>query len=178
MFESVYYGGADRPEGAQVLILRPGQRKEGIDFKLRRTQGWCIDGVVEEGGRPAAALFSILETQPHFGFSPSSESGMVGPGPGGHTGDDGKFRICNLHPGEYSLTTIVFGPDGPDGGTPTMFAVTEASITDGDIHDLKLSPRPRVPISGEVVWDADAPQQSVQDEIRFYVAPIGRRMDG
>jgi hypothetical protein len=175
VIESVYYGGADRPDGAQVMILRPGERKEGIDFKLRRTQAWCIDGVIEDGGRPTAkALFSILEAQPHFGFSPSSQSGMVGSGPGGSTGDDGKFRICDLHPGEYALTTIVFGPEGPEGGTPTMFAVTEAAITDRDVHDLKINPRPKVPVSGEVVWDGEAPKDPVSGEITFWVEPLGR----
>jgi hypothetical protein len=174
VFESAYYGGSDRPEGAQVMIVRPGERKEGIDFKLRRTQAWCIDGVVQDGGRPAQATFSILETQPHFGFSPSADAGLFGFGPGGRTGDDGKFRICDLHPGEYALTTFVFGPEGPEGGTPTMFAVTEAAITDGDVHDLKINARPRVPILGEVVWNGEAPKDPVAGEIEFFVEPLGR----
>ena len=95
-------------------------------------------------------------------------------GPSGNTGKDGKFRICDLHPGEYSFTTAVFRSQdsGPD--ILTMFAVTEASIADGDIHDLKITPRPRIPISGEVVWDGPAPSQPIQAEIHLYVEPIGR----
>jgi hypothetical protein len=174
VFEPAYFGGADRPEGAQILMVRPGERKEGVDFKLRRTQGWCVDGVIQYGAEPAEALFEIAESQPHSGFSPSADGGVFKMGPSGHTGDDGKFRICDLHPGEYSVTTVVFGSESSGAHIPTMFAVTEASITDGDIHDLKIAPRPRIPISGEVVWDGPAPSQPVQGEIHLFVQPIGR----
>ena len=174
VFEPAFFGGADRPEGAQAIIARPGERKEGVDFKLRRTQGWCIDGIIRDGPEPAEALFEIVESQPHSGFSPSADGGMSKIGPSGHTGKDGKFRVCDLHPGEYSITTIVFSPQDSGPKIPAMFAVTEASITDGDLHDLKMTPLPRIPISGEAVWDGPAPARPEQGEIHLYVNPIGR----
>jgi hypothetical protein len=170
VFEPEYYGGSDRPEGALAVIARPGERKEGVDFKLRRTAGWCMDGVVRNGAEPGQAFFSIAESQPHYGFSPSTQSGVFGMRASGNTGDDGKFRICNLHPGEYIVTTAVFNSDD----VATVFSKTEASISDGDIHDLKLSALPKIPIAGEVVWDGPAPSQPVEGEIRLFVQPIGR----
>jgi len=170
VFQPEYYGGSDRPEGAQVVMVRPGERKEGVDFKLRRTAAWCIDGVIRNGAEPGQARFSIAESQPHSGFSPSADGGMHQSPPGGRTGDDGKFRICNLHPGEYTVTAAVFDSDD----TATIFSKTEASITDGDIHDLKISALPKIPISGEVVWDGPAPPQPVEGRIHLFVQPIGR----
>jgi hypothetical protein len=174
VFEPAFFGGADRPEGAQAIVARPGERKEGVDFKLRRTQGWCIDGVIRDGPEPAEALFEIVESQPRSGFSPSADGGTFKMGPSGHTGKDGKFRVCDLHPGEYSITTIVFRPQDSGPKMPGMFAVTEASITDGDLHDLKISALPRIPISGEVVWDGPAPAQPEQGQLHLYISPIGR----
>jgi hypothetical protein len=174
VFEPAYFGGADRPEGAQAIIVRPGERKEGVDFKLRRTQGWCIDGMIRDGAVPAEALFQIAESQPHNGFSPSADGAMFKMPPFGHTGKDGKFRICDLHPGEYAVTTVVFRSQDSGPEIPGMFAVTEASVTDGDLHDLKISALPRIPISGEVIWDGPAPAQTVRGEIHLFVQPVAR----
>jgi hypothetical protein len=170
VFEPEYFGGSDRPEGAQAVMVRPGERKEGVDFKLRRTAAWCIDGVIRNGMEPGKAWFSIAESQPHSGFSPSADGGLHQSPPGGGTGDDGKFRICNLHPGEYTVTTSVWDSDH----TATMFSKTEANITDGDIHDLKISALPKIAIAGEVVWDGPAPTQPVEGQIHLFVQPIGR----
>jgi hypothetical protein len=91
-------------------------------------------------------------------------------GPSANTNEDGKFRICDLHRGEYLLTIFVADAEG----TPTMLAQSQAQITDGDIHDLKLTPRLRVPISGEVCWDGPAPTQAVQGEIHIAMEPLSR----
>ncbi len=170
VFEPEYYGGSDRPEGAQVVVARPGERKEGVDFKLRRTAAWCIDGVIRNGAEPGQAMFSIAESQPHLGFSPSAEVGVFGMRATGHSGDDGKFRICNMHPGEYTVTTAVFDSDN----VATVFSKTEANITDEDLHDLKISALPKIPIAGEVIWDGPAPPQPVEGQIHLHVQPMGR----
>jgi hypothetical protein len=170
VLEPEYYGGSDRPEGAQVVMVRPGERKEGVDFKLRRTAAWCIDGVIRIGADQGRSLFSIGESQPHSGFSPSADGGFFKSPPSGQTGEDGKFRVCNLHPGEYTITTTVFDSEH----FATVFSKTEASITDGDLHDLKISALPKIPISGEVVWDGPAPQQPVDGRIHLFIQPIGR----
>ncbi len=169
VFEPVYYGGSDRPEGAQVLTLKSGEHRDGVDFRLRRVQSWCLDAVSEGTNGPEQASFFIVETNPRPGFSRSTESG-VSPGDAwGSTGDDGKIRICDLHPGEYELNVITF-----DKSKVPSYARATVAVSDRDIHNVKLTPCPRIPILGEIFWDETGPARLAREEVNIYIEPLWR----
>ena len=91
-----YYPDTPFIEGAQPVVLRPGERREGMDIHMSRGPSYCFDGVLEAGGGPASLQFFIGSRPPNQGDIP----------PGGMSGPDGKIRICDLWPGEYQIIVL------------------------------------------------------------------------
>src|SRR5258708_26658302 len=56
-----YYPGTAALEGAQALVLNPGERREGIDIRVLRTPSFCVEGVLQSGSGPEALRFGIEE---------------------------------------------------------------------------------------------------------------------
>src|SRR5260370_4354148 len=117
-------------EGAQPLVLNPGERREGVDIRVLRTPSYCIDGVVQSGSGPDALHFDIAERQPTSGAS--GNGAMFMSGPGGVTDLDGKIRICDLHPGDYTITAFSQAADP----VPAFFGIAAVSIVDEDVNKL------------------------------------------
>src|SRR4029078_1117961 len=64
------------------------------------------------------------------------------------TGDDGRFRVCNLSSGQYQLTA--FGK-----GLPYLvefFATRIITITNADVHNVELDAVPPVALNVELRW--------------------------
>jgi hypothetical protein len=163
-----YYDGADSPEGGQVLVLRSGEQREGVDIRMLRSPSYCLEGVLEGANGPRQMYFAIGERQPAFGMS--GAGGTAGMPPGGRTGTDGKIRICDLHPGDYELTA--FALDGNE--SVSVFGSTSVSITDGDVGKVALIPAPHLTVPGEVVWDGKAPDKPVQAKLGLWLMPVAR----
>jgi hypothetical protein len=155
-------------EGAQPLVLNPGERREGVDIRVLRTPSYCIDGVVQSGGGPDALSFSIAERQPTSGAS--GNGAMYMSSPGGVTGPDGKLRICDLHPGDYTITVHSLAP----GPVPPFFGIAAVSIIDEDVDKIFVAARPRMTVPGEVVWEGTPPDPPVPSTLSVYARPITR----
>src|ERR1017187_5125951 len=97
-----FYPNARSIEGAESLVLRSGEQRDGVDIRLVRAPAFCLEGIVEGGSGPADLHFEIAEAQPASGTS--GNGGFYHSNPGGSPGKDGRFRICDLHPGDYELT--------------------------------------------------------------------------
>ncbi len=150
-----YFPGTPSLDGAQPLTLTPGERRQGIDIQVLRSSSFCLEGMVQSplgGGR---VQFQISEPQPSYGTT--GDSGTYGGLPGGNPADDGKIRICNLHPGEYQLEVFT-EPKGLDG--PAFYGTMPVVVTDQDLDRIAAAPLPRVPLTAEVVWDGTPPNTS------------------
>jgi hypothetical protein len=169
-----YYPNARSIDGAETVVLRPGEQREGVDIRLTRSAAFCLDGVLEGNSGPGALRFSIAETQPHSGRS--GNGGFYTAAPGGTSGPDGKVRICDLHPGEYELSVAEFNPGGMSGAT--QFGATIVTIGDRDVAGVRVGLRPRIPVSGEVVFDGVAPETPLTGKLRLAVEAITRTERG
>ena len=165
-----YYPNARSIEGAEALVLRPGEQREGVDIRLTRSAAFCLDGVLEGNTGPGAINFNIAETQPHSGRS--GEGGFYTMTPGGTSGPDGKVRICDLHPGEYELSVSESNRGGMSGRA--QFGATIVTIGDRDMAGVRVGLRPRIPVSGEVVFDGVAPETALTGKLRLNVQTITR----
>jgi hypothetical protein len=169
-----YYPNARSIDGAEALVLRPGEQREGVDIRLTRSAAFCLDGVLEGGAGPGTVSFGIAETQPHSGAS--GNGGMYTATPGGTSGPDGKVRLCDLHAGEYELSVSEYNRGGMGGAT--QFGATIVTIGDRDVAGIRVGLRPHIPVSGEVVFDGPAPEPPLTAKLRLSVQAITRTERG
>jgi len=165
-----YFPNARSIDGAEAVVLRPVERREGVDIRLTRSPAFCLEGVLEGNSGPGAVHFNIAETQPHSGRS--GDGGVYMATPGGTSGPDGKVRICDLHPGDYELTVSESNRGGT--GSRVQFGAAIFTIGDRDVTGLRVGLRPRLPVSGEVVFDGSPPDTPLTAKLRFAVAAITR----
>ena len=165
-----YYPNAPSIDGAEAVVLRPGERREGVDIRLTRSLAFCLEGVLEGNSGPGAVHFNIAETQPASGRS--GDGGVYMATPGGASGPDGKVRICDLHPGEYELSVSESRSGGQSGRS--QFGATIVTIGGRDVAGVRVGLRPRIPVSGEVVFDGPPPETPLTAKLRLAVAAITR----
>lgn len=151
-----YYSGADSPESAEVLTLRPGERREGVDIRMLRSPSYCAEGVLEGGAGPAKLNFWVNQQPANVHIA------------AGKTGLDGKIRVCDLHPGDYELTAF----DSFE--SLSVYGNTNVSITDADVQGVRIAAPRRLTVPGEVVWDGKAPDKPVEAKIGLWLMPEGR----
>jgi len=166
-----WYPDSDTLDAAQPVVLQPGEHREGMDFRLKRSISYCADGILGTDNGPAPLGFFIEEQEPTSGLS--GNGGMFVNAPHGGAGPDGRIRICDLHPGVYRLS--VFKVQDPDSKTsPIFFGETEIPIGDKDGHNVKVFGRPNISVSGEIVWDGKPPDQSVPAKVSLWRQPMTR----
>ncbi len=163
-----YYPGTAALEGAQALTLNPGERRDGVDIRVLRTQSFCIDGVLQSGSGLGKQNFGIAEMRPHSGASGSGA--MFFAIPGGSTGPDGKIRICDLHPGDFTITVT----SSEESDTPAFFGTAAVSIIDQDVSKIFVNASPRVNVPGEVVWEGTPPDPPLTSTLNINPRPMTR----
>jgi hypothetical protein len=154
-----YYGDADSAEGAQIVSIRSGERREGVDIRMLRSPSYCIEGLLEGGSASSPLIFQIDEQAPTSGESGGGAVYLVPPG--GATGPDGRIRVCDLHPGDYRLTAF--------DQTDNVFGSTNINIGDGDVRKVRCVAVPRIAVPGEVIWDGKAPEKLVDAKLRLWL---------
>jgi len=169
--ERTWYPGTDQKESAMVVVIRAGEHREGIDIEVRKSPSYCIEGAFQTPRGPAETDFRIEPLQPSSGVS--NGGGMYFAMSTGSTPSDGKFRICNLYPGAYRLTGME--NQSPD-SLPAAFSATTLTILDRDLQNLSVPALPRLSLSGEVIWEGDAPQDPITAHVTVFLQPLLRTM--
>jgi len=166
-----YYPNSTRPEEGELITLRAGESRENIDIRMLRSPSYCVEGTLRAAGGPADLSFWIHEEEMSFGLGPSG--GVTGVPPGGKCGPDGKIRVCGLHPGSYRLTAFTGNLN-----SPVDFGATLITIADRDLRDVTITPQPRVPLTGRVVWASAPPEKPVNSQLSVLLTPLDRTAGG
>lgn len=166
-----YYPDSPNAEGGQLLTLRSGEQREGVDLRVRKTRSYCIEGILTGPSGPADLRFTIAPPRPHSGLSGSG--GMYMGQPGGTPGPDGKIRICDLAPGDYDLEVTQWPKTASFGG-PEFMGVARVTISDQDVGNVRVSALPKLRVSGEVVLEGPQPDKPLDAELSINLTSISR----
>ncbi|HYP07161.1 MAG TPA: carboxypeptidase-like regulatory domain-containing protein [Bryobacteraceae bacterium] len=167
-FAPTFYPGTPQRDGAQLLTLRAGEQREGVDLRILRSPSYCAEGVVQAGAGPQA--FPIQLEDVHASSGASGDGATFIMPTMGNTGDDGKVRLCNLAPGEYRLTVS----NNRTSAAPTIFATASFTIVDRDLRNLTVVAKPVVAVAGEVTWHGEAPDPPLTQKLTVGLEPLTR----
>jgi hypothetical protein len=156
-----YFPNSASMDEAETVILRAGERREGVDIRMLRSPNYCVEATLLAAGAPAALAFEFSE------LWPSNGGGAFRTPPKGKSGPDGRIRICDLAAGEYRLTATDRIP-GPDGGA-SVFGTAIVGIIDQDVRNVRISAEPGRELSGEVAWDGSPPAKPIDARITIQI---------
>jgi hypothetical protein len=180
----VYYPGTTELAAAQVITVKAGEEREGVDLTVESVPTARLSGrVFDPDGQPRAGVTVRLSGKPG-----STISDMIGAliGRGGRTDADGAFTIEAVPPGDYTLTaqaapagdtakpapadananlmTMMSGMLGGGNNAGSLYAGEPVLVSGQDISNLDLRLRPGVTMSGTLVFEgsADRPKGAMQ----------------
>ena len=160
-----WYLGSPTRDGASPLAVIPGESREHVDFRLARGPAYCLQVALPAAEGPGKTSFqmSVYEA----GFFPALHSAFLAD----TLGTAGQIHICNLHPGDYRLTMAILPARDR---FPSRFSSSLVTVKD---QDVEVSPAlmPRVTVSGEVVWDGEAPTGGETQSLTLQLRPLMRR---
>jgi len=142
-----FYPDAPDPGGAEAVVLAPGEKREGVDIRMAPAPSYCIDGKVEVGEdrQPSVSVTERWAGDSGWRLAPAIA----------RTREDGAFRACGLHPGEYRLSASQAGIE------QRMFMRSEATVDvtveENDVRDVRLMGRATASAEGEVTYDPPRP---------------------
>jgi hypothetical protein len=132
---------------AQRLKVGLGQEVSGVDFAMAVGRVASISGTAlnaNGGPLPGARISLSQEMRGPGSMSVASAGGTT-------AGSDGTFRLTNVAPGDYKISTRGAEAASPEG-------VTQVVTVDGsDIEDLVLAISAGGTVSGRVVFESDEP---------------------
>ncbi len=155
-YAPVFYPDSPSTETATQLLLKSGERREGIDFIIRRERSLCAEGTFDAPSGVGRIRFSLSEAQPTFGTT--GRIGVYGQTVGGLLDAGKPFRLCGLAPGDYRLTAL---NDTRDGAELTHYAVSSFMLVDRDVKDLHVALASPYKIPFRMEW-ASAPPKDLQ----------------
>lgn len=181
-YAPVYYPGTTSPAEAGTIALGAGEEKPGLDFQFQRVPVAHIEGlVVNPTGQP---LQNIQVSLLHAGGSlPGIDTN------GTRAGAEGRFRLSNVAPGQYTLiaqTTLNSGGPAPapqnpsqpraatSRGEPLRFwAMTTVSVDGRNLSNVVLTLQPGMTVAGRVVFEGTTQQPPADSSrVRVNLAPM------
>ena len=148
-----FYPGAPDIQGAQAVTLGASEDRSGVDIQMTFAPVFCIDGMVRAAGSPAQEL-TITEQLPLvFGSSFTPMPATL---------NEGTFRACGFHPGEYKVVAA----NREVSRSQRWSAFAHVAITDRDAQDVQLVPGSAVTLSGESVLEPAPRGEAADTRIR------------
>jgi hypothetical protein len=164
---TTYYPRSPSTTGAEQLALQPGEIRAAVDVRMMSSKNFCIEGQASPGTGSRKLRFSVEDATLNLG----SHSGgrLISPRPMYPTTREGKFRVCDLGPGEYRFTVTTAG-EGP----PFLLGVANFAVTDDDLDDVVVGVLPLVSLKGEVTWYDVPPDQIIDMQVQVRLDPLYR----
>ena len=148
-YAATYFPGTPSEQQAEKVSVALGSEVTGISFALLPVRTARITGTaVDSQGRPMTGAFvQITESTNGGGFMMFGGANRVG--------ENGRFTLSDVSPGEYTLTAREMGParDGDESET----AETKLVVSGEDITGVSLIGTKGGTIKGQVSFDTQQP---------------------
>jgi hypothetical protein len=158
---ATWFPGAPDADGAAPVMIKEARSIEHVDIRMVQSPNLCVEGTLEAGGQPAPLTFFIDEE------GVSNYVHMAG-----HTGSDGKFRVCGLFPGAYRLSAAHV--PSFQKSEPPSFGSVAVVLGKTDLNGIRLMVQPGVPTVGKAVFDGATPENTPAGKVSIYLEPLGR----
>jgi hypothetical protein len=155
-----YHPAARSFDAAVPVVLRSTERRENVDIRVDRAPSYCVEAILTAVGIPPPLRVSVVEEEIFrlAYYSPRQTT----------PGDDGRIRICDLHPGEFRLLAMQ---------DTVLVGMQSITVTDADVRGVTLNAAPPSALEGTIAWDACGPQGSEDVSVRVGITPFsGQRM--
>ena len=145
LIRTCYPSAADEAQAETVRVDRSDLPE--LEIRMRTGRTFTISGrVVDASGAPAAgALLGLGRYQ--AGGSSSSMSSV---------GQDGRFTIANVPPGEYAIEASLGGPNRPEQRRPLEAEFLPVRVAASDLEDVVVSLKKGVDVAGRVTLEDPA----------------------
>lgn len=146
-----YFPAAESLDGATPVSVPPGGARDLIDIQMKHMPSRCLEGNIQSRDRDAKTLFELGENNPPlWTLSEGKSPGLRLP-----PAEDGRIRICDLHPGDYFIKT--YSADDPE----RFHGIEHVTVGDKDVSGIVAAPQPQFAIEGVAVWDGKPPDDPV-----------------
>lgn len=166
-FQPTFYPSSEDLAGAERLIFGGGEVHEDLEIRMKRTPSYCISGVTQTVGASSAAMFHLEPRWPVSGAYGAGSTYITNPQR--KTGADGRFRVCDLAPGEYRISVF-----SPAEGDYSHHGHVDVAVVDRDVDEVVAVASPAYELPGEVAWAGDSPADPVEDKLLISLAATSR----
>jgi len=164
-FPPTYYPGALSPQEASKLQVAPAAEITGINMALTEAASFTITGKVMRGdGKPATGARLMSMRHPPEGFAM-----MFG---GSGVDADGTFKLTNMLPGKYRLTTSTTRDGKQESGSVIV------EVGNEDLQNVFIVLGNGAEVSGKIVVEGQSAQPIEPRQIRVTLVPDAGPMMG
>jgi hypothetical protein len=164
-FPPTYYPGALSPQEASKLQVAPAAEITGINMALTEAASFTVSGkVMRSDGKPATGARLMSMRHPWEGF------GMMFGGSGVDT--DGSFKLSNMLPGKYRLTTSTTRDGKQESGSVIVEVGSE------DLQNVFIVLGNGAEVSGKIVVEGQSTARIEPRQIRVTLAQDAGPMMG
>lgn len=166
-----FYPSPTQMESATPLSIQPAEHRDGVNITLKKSQSYCVEGIVQGPMGPGPLRVGFEPLQPSTGNR--SNGGFFMGGQSAPAAADGKFRFCDLYPGEFRITAADRFPAFNDEQAKIALAIEPVTITDHDLKNVRVIAAARE-LKGEVVLDGPAPATPITARANITIVPLMR----
>ncbi len=184
-YAPVYFPGTTAPAQALTVPLAAGEEKAGVDFQLMRVLVARVEGTVVNGtGQPLQNIQVMLSSQ---NSAPGVDTMSA------RADAEGRFRLSNVAPGQYTiLARSTANQGGRQGGPPQpmvaaqgrggqpqqsadpmrYWASADVSVDGRNVSNVMLTLQPGMTITGRILFDGAAQPPADFTRLRVNLNPV------
>jgi hypothetical protein len=145
LIRTCYPSAADEAEAEAVRV--DGSDIAELEIRMRTGRTFTISGrVVDASGAPAAG--ALLGLARHQGGSVTSSRRSVG--------EDGRFTLTNVPPGEYAIEASTGGPESPERRRGFEAEFLPIRVEGSDLEDVVVSLKKGADVAGRITLEDPA----------------------